>query len=228
MKKSLQPILLLFILSLLAQVNCTFAQNRYYDNVRTEDGAEIPFSYHLPDQYDQTKSYPIIIAPGDGTPGSDFSFFWRGADTGKYGWILVETPAVYQSDQGKSTEALLCALREKFKPEGSKFHLIGWSGNSGSVFRKAQAFAYELHSVTGFPGHPSTTDEAGLLKLKPLKVSFIVGSNDSYWLTQAKNIHQRLIDLEVESYLEIVPDGGHVLSELIGDGLFERLEKLRE
>lgn len=220
--------LLLLILSVLIHVNCTYAQNRYFDTATAESGTEIPFSYHLPDNYDATKPYPVIIAPGDGTQGSDFSFFWRGTDTGKYGWILVETPAVFQSDGGASTEKIFCTLRGKFKIEGNKFHLIGWSGNSGSVFRKAQAFAYELHSVTGFPGHPSTTDDANLLKLKPVKVNFIVGSNDSYWLNQARSVHGKLQDLEVESYLEIVPNGGHVLSELIGDGLFERLEKLRE
>lgn len=216
-----------YLLLFISSSNCSKAQNRHFDSVTLDNGTQIPYSFHLPDNYDPQKSYPILIAPGDGTPGSDFSFFWRGANTAKYGWILVESPAVFQEDRGKKTEALLSALESNFSAEGGKFHAIGWSANSGSVFRKVMSMPDRFHSITGIPGHPSNRQESELIKLKNIRVHFIVGANDGYWLNQAKSTEAALKELEVNVLLDIIPKGGHVLKELRGDGLMEKMERMR-
>jgi pimeloyl-ACP methyl ester carboxylesterase len=81
--------------------------------------------------------------------------------------------------------------------------------------------------VIAAPGFPSTDKPEDLQKLRGIRVSFIVGEHDAVWKPGVEVAHERLKSLGVESYLEVVPGGNHLLQEMFGGEFAERLELLR-
>ena len=82
-------------------------------------------------------------------------------------------------------------------------------------------------SITGIPGHPRTKVEESLKKLKGVKIQNIVGGNDGYWLRSAKEFESLYEMLGIDHTLDIIPNGGHVLKELVGSGFMQRMERMR-
>jgi hypothetical protein len=74
------------------------------------------------------------------------------------------------------------------------------------------------------PGDVTSDD---ILALQPVKVQFVVGENDPYWQRSARDAHDKLVAGGVDSVFEVVPNGEHVMTELIGSGFMQKLEKLR-
>lgn len=193
-----------------------------------DNGQQIPYAYFLPDDFDANQSYPVLLAPGDEGSDTEPSFFWRVDNPSQFGWILVESPVVFEANRVSRTQQLMDHLRQQFKVEGDKFYIAGWSANSGPVFETPLALPDYFHGMIGIPGHPRTTSSETLAGLKNVHVLFIVGENDGYWLNQARSTHQRLQDLGVTSTLDIVKNGGHVLTELVGKGFLDRVDALRK
>ena len=54
-----------------------------------------------------------------------------------------------------------------------------------------------------------------------------MGENDTYWQRSGRSAHEKLKAGGVDSVFEIVPDGEHVMTNLVGMGFMEKLEKLR-
>lgn len=219
--RSFSPVLLF-----LCFVSSLHAQKRA-DTINGSDGQPIPFAYHLPQGYDANQTYPVLLAPGGGTEEADHSFFWRVENPSQFGWILVETPAVFEQNRVARTRALMDHLRERFHVEGNRFYVAGWSANSGPVFEVPLALPSYFHGMIGIPGHPRTTDRDQLAGLQDVHVLFIVGANDGYWLEQARRSHQQFQDLGITSTLDVIANGGHVLTELVGKGFLERMDQLR-
>lgn len=227
-RHTLRPALVLFILATLALGWAGRLQpEKHYGTVTLENGESLPYAYHLPQGYDPERAYPVLIGPGDGTPGSDNSFFWK-EDPSEYGWIVVETMAFLENAPVETTRRLLDHLEQQFKVEGGRFHAVGYSRGGAPTFRVVLALADRFQSITGIPGHPTATDEATLSRLKTMKVQFIVGENDGYWRRESERAHRLLQALGVDTRLEIIDDGGHVLRELVGRGFMERMQRLRE
>lgn len=191
----------------------------------TFKGTSLPYAVHLPDDFDTKKSYPVLIGPGDGTQGSDKSFFWNVDNTGKYGWILVEFK--YWREPSEKVKALMDHLRTTYQVEGNKFHMLGFSSSSGDSFNHTLALPQYFHSTVGIPGHPRTKNETELRKLQGVHVLNMVGENDGYWTSSARDFEKRYNKLGIESTLEIVPNQTHVLRVMVGDGFMQRMEKMR-
>ena len=118
-------------------------------------------------------------------------------------------------------------LKEKFKVEGEKFHIVGFSANSSSIFSHVISNPDYFHSVTGIPGHPSTKNTAQIKSLKDVKIQNIVGEKDGYWLKAAEEFNELYLSLEINSTLDIVPEGEHVLQHLVGEGFIQKMERMR-
>ena len=48
-----------------------------------------------------------------------------------------------------------------------------------------------------------------------------------HWRHAAREAHDKLVAGGVDSVFEVVPNGEHVMTELIGSGFMQKLEKLR-
>lgn len=195
---------------------------------RSSKGDKLKYAYNLPKNYEKSKAYHILIAPGGGTADDTNDFLFWGSDTKDYDWILIETNATIRPENMSLLKEFLDHLKQKFQPNGGKFHIMGFSANSGGAFKIVLSFPEYFHSVTGVPGHPRTTSKKELIKLKNVKVNFIVGERDGYWLSSAKRFNNTLKELGVDVKLQIVKKGGHVLREIIGERFMDYMEWLKE
>ncbi len=196
-----------------------------YRQVATMSGESIPYAVHLPPGYDAEASYPVLIGPGDGEDGAEAGFYWR-TEPNSNGWIIVDAQ-LWESDTKDSIDALLDAVLAEFKVEGGKFHAVCWSANSAGIFRLISDHAERFHSITGMAGNPRGVSGDDILALQSVKVQFLVGENDPYWQRSARDAHDKLVAGGVDSVFEVVPNGEHVMTELVGSGFMQKLEKLR-
>ena len=213
----------------LAMLLCgwSFAQTgKTNGKFKSDDGTVFKYAYSLPSNYQVGEQYDILIAPGGGTADDSDDFIFWGSDNHR-GWILLETPAIVQPRNMSEIKELLEHFRLKLNPSGNKFHIMGFSANSAGAFQTVLALPGYFHSATGVPGHPRTNSEADLISLKSVKVNFIVGENDGYWLKSAETHYKKLIELGIESKLNIVKDGNHVLREIVGEKFMSYMDWLR-
>jgi len=203
-----------FLLALLAMVFCASA---IAESVRVPgiDGDAGELNVRLPPNYDVSQSYSVLLSPGD--------YYWQDRESVP-GWIVVTGGPFYGGDVVGKSRLALDFLRLRYPPKGGGFHLAGWSANSAGVFQIAMAHAQDFLSVTGIAGMPGNATDSDLDKLKSVSVHFVVGDNDTYWRDGSKRAHRRLQARGVNSTLEIIANGGHVMDELVGPPIFERLE----
>ncbi|HXV12719.1 MAG TPA: tetratricopeptide repeat protein [Candidatus Krumholzibacteria bacterium] len=201
---------------------------RNYFTLKLTDAATLPFSVDLPVGYEPGRAYPVLIAPGHGkkVEGNWGGLFW-GEDTSQRGWITVESPALLTADAVDVTAQLLDEVARRYQVEGGKFHLACYGPSSGPAFGVAMAHSLRIKSLVAIPGFPTTEKPEELKTLGGIRVLFIVGEKDTIWRPQVEVAHARLQQLGVDSYLEVVPGAGHLLQEMFGGELAERLQLLR-
>ncbi|WP_420388302.1 hypothetical protein [Roseivirga sp.] len=188
------------------------------------NGKKVEYGIQLPGDFQQNSTYPVVVGPSDLEGDQQQSFYWNGVkDTNS--WILIDFP-IYKGDV-KLTQAFFNHLRSRFNIEGNKFHAVCFSANSAGTFDLVMNMPEDFHSITGVAGNPGTKSEDRLSKLKDVKVMFVVGDRDTYWMNASKDRHQRLQKLNVDSRIEIIKNGQHVLTQLVGQGLLSRLNSLR-
>ena len=59
-----------------------------------------------------------------------------------------------------------------------------------------------------------------------MRVQLIVGENDTSWREGSERWHEKLQTAGVESILEIIPTGDHVMPEIANEPFFERMNRL--
>ncbi len=216
---------LLFITSLLLILtNCTAGQREFAEF--EFDGKKLTYGVQLPDNFDPSKTYPVIIGPSEVEEKDDQSFYWRGTkDT--YGWILIDYRIYNATRRIEEVKAFMEHLRSKYNVEGNKFHTVCFSANSSGIFSLVMEIPEYVTGITGMAGNPGTTSETELSKLKGVKVQFVVGDKDTYWMNAAKQRHAILKKIGVDSSIEIIKNGPHVMRNLVGKGFLERANRLR-
>jgi tetratricopeptide (TPR) repeat protein len=203
-------------------------QERNFFTLKLKDGSELPFSVDLPLNFDPSKEYPVLVAPGAGkkVDGNWGGLFW-GEDTSQRGWMAVESPAFVLADPIGVTAQLLDELARRYKVEGGKFHLVSYGPAAAPAFAVAMAMPARIKSITVVPGFPATSDDAELSKLKGVTVSFIVGENDPLFLNECEAAHRHLQKLGVDVYIEVVAGAGQLMQPMFGGELAERMDLLR-
>lgn len=201
---------------------------REYHVLDVGDTKGLPYSIDRPVHFDSTKTYPVLVGPGDAEPHpSEFGSLYWGQDACERGWVVVETPAFVLSDPVAKMRKLLDHIAAKFHVEGGKFHLVGIGANSSTAFEIAEAMPERFQSLTAVPGYPVAETDEPLKKLRGIEVSFIVGGHDPVFLGETRLAYQRLRDIGVTTYLEIVPGAGSVMTPLFGGEFMNRMEQLR-
>lgn len=180
----------------------------------TPQGKSISIKFHLPDNFSQQTPYPVMIAPGD--------FFLKGDPT-MHGWVMIETffgKAGFSDDDIRS---VINHIRQTITVRGDKLHMMGYSANSGIMFRVAATFPNDFAGLLTIPGHPRNRSQ--FEKLKEMRLRFIVGDRDSYWLKEAQKAHNAFKEMGTDTAIEIIDNGGHVLEQLAGRPLYDRINR---
>jgi len=201
---------------------------RNYFTMKLKDGTDLPFSVDLPIDYDPAKAYPVLVAPGQGKKIKDNwgGLFW-GEDTAQRGWIAVESPALLLEDPIGATGQLFDEIARRYKVENGTFHLLAYGPSSAPAFGVAAMMPERLRSLWLMPGFPVGIKDEGLARMKGIKVCFVVGDADPYWLEQSQLAYRKLKELGVDAYLEVVRGGDHLLQGMFGGELAERLANVR-
>ncbi len=219
----------LSILSLLLLLSSTLPakaqQGRTVYKTLQVSGQTLPYAVHLPDGFERNKTYPVLIGPGEAVSGEDPGFYWA-SDPYSHDWIIVDTH-LWKAETTNVLDALLDQLNEDYNVEGEKFHTVCWSANSAGIFKLTMAHADRFHSITGMAGNPSRLSQHDIDALAKVRVQFVVGDQDPYWMRSAKTAHEALSAGGVVSSIEIIPNGEHVMTNLIGKGFMQRMEKMR-
>ena len=190
-------------------------------------GLDFNYTIQLPLNYDADKTYPVLVGPSDAESTSDESFYWQGVkDT--HGWILVGYKIYNAANRTGEIKSLFEHLKANYNVEGNKFHAVCFSANSASIFDLVMKMPNYFEGITGMAGNPNNSNKEKLKQLKGVKVQFVVGDKDQYWMRSAKKSHQLLQELGIKSTIEIIENGEHVMKPLIGKGFLDRAERLRK
>jgi pimeloyl-ACP methyl ester carboxylesterase len=183
------------------------------ETVTLSSGQNMEMAYHLPDDYDPSQSYPVLISVGE---------YFLADDPAAFGWVVIQAGVEERRYSRDMSREALEHIGETINIAGGKVHILGYSASSGPTFAVAAALPDLFAGVVVIPGHPRQASQyAAIARMRTL---FIVGEHDGYWLRETQAAHQRLLDMGATTHLEIVPDGGHVLVELAGRPLFERID----
>jgi len=209
----------------------TFSTTNLFGQQRLEsfnyNGKNLNYTIQLPLDFDATKTYPVLVGPSKAESVDDESFYWKGTKDSQ-GWILIGYRIYGATNRVDEIKALLNYLKSTYKVEGNKFHTVCFSANSSGIFDLVMQMPDYFSGITGMAGNPNTNNKEKLKQLKDVKVQFIVGDKDTYWMSSAKKSHQILLDLGVKSSVEIIKNGQHVMKPLIGKGFLERANRLRD
>lgn len=183
------------------------------ETFKLSDDKSIELDYYLPDDFDRTVSYPVMLAPG--------SFFLQD-DPAVFGWVVIRAWISDHRFDSADAGRILDHVTSRVKPRYDRFYIMGFSANSAGVFRVVAALNTRFAGILAIPGHPRKRSE--LEAIAGIKIRFIVGENDNYWLGETKKAHNQLLQLGADTDMEIVPNGGHVLRQLAGTPLFKRID----
>ncbi len=211
-----------FLFTLLVPGN---SQDREFHQF-SHNGQTIVYGIQLPSDFSSDQTYPVLIGPSEVADHDDQSFYWRGVkDTD--GWILVDFGIYQYARKKEQVLALLKHLNDKYQVEGSKFHTVCFSANSAAIFDMVMDIPEKFHSITGMAGNPRTRNKQELSKLKEVRVQFIVGSKDAFWLKAAEDRHTLLKQAGVDSSIEVINGAGHIMEGLIGKKFLSKVHQLR-
>ena len=208
-----------------------------YHTLTMTDNTQVDFAVVLPENFDTTQTYPILLALSPGPQTKEMvqwglDNYWA-KEAIRRGWIVLSPVAPQGVLFFKGSEAyipeFLTQTARLYRPEGGKYHVGGVSNGGISAFRVALNDVEQVHSITVLPGFPrSDGDKQRLETLTGIPVAMFVGEQDTSWVERMEATAQALDDQGEQVSLDIVAGEGHVIQSLTGgEALFDLLESFR-
>jgi len=207
-----------------------------YRELTLEDGSTLAYAVALPEGFDASKYYPLLLAMPPGPQNREMvraglDRYWGRQATSR-GWVVVSPVApegqLFFRGGERFLPALIRRLRIDFRIEENRIHLAGASNGGLSAFRIAIAQPGEFRSLTVLPGYPPTDEDfAGLAKLSGMTIHLFVGGEDRAWLEQTERTAKQLGELGIACSKTVLPGEGHAPPSLDGDPVMTLLEKIR-
>jgi poly(3-hydroxybutyrate) depolymerase len=199
------------------------------------NGHTIDYALILPDHFDKSKAYPVLLAlpPGDQSRQmveAGLNFYWE-AEAKRRGWVVISPAAPsgenFYSGLEQELPHLLDEVAHSVRVEGGKVHLAGISNGGLSAYRVITEFPDRFLSLTVLPGVPPDARASAALKnLKGIPVAAFVGGDDIEWTRGSREASHELDRLGIQNTLTIVPGSGHVI-RLDPGKLFDLLDHRR-
>lgn len=195
----------------------------------------IVVDYHiiLPENYDPSKSYPAMLAypPGSqevSTANWAISTFWGAAAKSK-GWIIVVPVAPKNGwinhPSHHALNDLLKTVKEMYKIEGGKFHMVGFESGARPAATFALMSKQYFQSLTTVSGYSwDRWDTKSLESFKIMPVKMIVGGADPYGLEINKQVQILFDKYKVRNDLEIIPNESRHLPGLWNAVLIDKID----
>jgi len=191
------------------------------------DGTELDYALALPDGFDPEATYPALLA----LPGGEMTIdgavrfverFWE-SEAAKRGYLVVAPGALWGGQRpfiGQFADDTLLPqfvdrMREIYRIETGRFHLVGFSAGAEAAFRTAMLHPELYRSVTVLSGwaEDAATVET-MARLRGLPVAMYGGELDVYVTPGMQENRDMLVAAGVDVTFEIVPDAYHQLQSL--------------
>ena len=114
-------------------------------------GKDYTYAVQLPEDFDLSKTYPVLVGPSEVKGDDTQSFYWRNVKDTK-GWILVDYKIYGASNRAGEIQALLEHLKATYKVLNNKFHTVCFSANSAGIFDLVMAIPEYFAGITGMAG----------------------------------------------------------------------------
>jgi poly(3-hydroxybutyrate) depolymerase len=176
---------------LAAMVLCLFLGTAGADTMEktgTFGGLKVTYKVDLPNAYDPSHTYPVILAftGGDQTMNIVDQTLgdWR-AEAERRGYIVISPAApegmLLFEGGDRIFPAFLDQILKDYKVKGGKIFLAGHSNGGISAFHVAAAYPQYFISLTGYPGLLYGDDINKVQALKSLCIYMHVGERDTDW-----------------------------------------------
>jgi tetratricopeptide (TPR) repeat protein len=204
----------------------------------TRGGETVRYLLVLPRHFDPSRTYPALLGlPGSSqdTDAANFVLdsFW-GMQASYHNWIVItplapERAGFAYADDLRSVPELLDHVAGRFRIEGGKFHLAGYSNGGTAAFMLATAHPDRFHSLTALPCYEIADDVFDRLEaLAGMPVTLTFGElDDGPSPAATKRIHRRLTSLELDSTLIEYEGDRHAVGALMGDRFMRLLDDIR-
>ena len=186
------------LIGILSFTACYGASQRTFTSFNYQ-GKDYTYAVQLPENFDASKTYPVLVGPSEVKGDDSQSFYWRNVKDTK-GWILIDYTIYGASNRIGEIKALLDHLKANYKVENNKFHTVCFSANSAGIFDLVMAMPEYFAGITGMAGNPGTKNKEKLKQLKGVKVQFVVGDKDRYWMSSAKKSSSIIIGCGCNEY----------------------------
>lgn len=204
----------------------------------TFNGVTVHYKVVLPDGYDATREYPVILAFPPG--GQDMRLVdsrlqanWR-AEAERRGYVVVSPAApngeLFFEEGGRVFPAFIDQIFKDYKVKGGKLIVAGASNGGLSAFAIASKFPKYVRTLIGYPGLLEETTPAAIAALKPMCIYMHVGGDDTGWKTEMQSQAAELTRAGLNVTFTVEPGQPHMIGTLAGDGakrLFDEIEACR-
>lgn len=204
------------------------------ETFNSTDGTSFRYTLLLPDDFDSSQSYPILLALPPGNQSLrmvDAGLgYWFGGE--QLGWIIISPEAPNGKSFYSGSEVyipeLLDELATKMNFENDTVHLAGISNGGRSIFRLALDYTERFSSILAIPGFPPEESDLELLpRLKGYNIVMYAGEEDSFWVEKMLETKQILKAFGIKVKTNIEPNQGHVMNSINTEILFEILNGFR-
>jgi poly(3-hydroxybutyrate) depolymerase len=179
------------LLALAAFALCAFSSSASAETIEktgTFGGLKVTYKVDLPNGYDPSHTYPVILVFTGGGQTMDIVDMtlvdWR-SEAEKRGYIVVSPAApdgmLFFEGGDRIFPSFLDQIMHDYKPKGGKLFLAGHSNGGISAFHVASTYPQYFISVTGYPGFLYGDDINKIEALKPLCIYMHVGELDPEW-----------------------------------------------
>ena len=167
-------------------------------------GEKLDFRVTLPSNFENDKTYPLLLVPGFESPDEPYSLY-LGDKPSSYDWIIVESIINIKS---AFTNELINFIKSSY-PVGDVY-ISGFSANSIPMFKLIKEDPNLFAGAIAMPGYANGIDRTVFKSSPGLKIILIVGENDTYWKNQSRLAFQRLRSIGFDTSLHIIPGEGHL------------------
>ncbi len=189
------------------------------DKSGTFGGIKIAYKVVLPDTYDATKEYPLILAFGGGAQTMNIvetglNRYWR-EQAEKRGYIVVSPASpdgnLFFEENSRIFPQFLEMIAHDYKIEGGKMHVAGFSNGGVSAFYVASNYPKYFWSITGMPGLLEPESDAKIAAIKQMCIFMHAGGNDQGWPEAMEKQSKLFAQKGLTVKFRVEPDQAHQL-----------------